>query len=114
MAKPIGDIEVALDGATYTLHMGFRELGVLQSEFGRNLVPLLVKPDDGELPDLAAYLRVVEVSLRRYHPQAAPTVADDIMAADIGIVAKLLAAAFPDALKSGADGGPEKPEAGRT
>lgn len=97
MAKIVGDVEVMLDGVTYTLHMGMREIAALQEQFGDELTPFLVPPKAGGLPKFGAYLRMVELALCRYHKDAAPIVAEDILAANLTIVPQLLAAAFPDA-----------------
>ena len=106
MAQVVGDIDVTLDGVTYTLHMGMRELARLQDDFGQDLAPYFMPVAAGGLPKFGAYLRMVEVSLDRWHGGVPDTVAEDILAARPGIVAELLAAAFPSAkLPAGAKPG---------
>jgi hypothetical protein len=55
----------------------------LQDEYGQNLEPILAIKD-GELPHFGVCLRVVELALQRYHPDAGPDVADDILTQDMG------------------------------
>lgn len=115
MAHAIGDLDVRIGEQTYTLHMGFREIGTLQQDYGLNLAPLLTQPEAGGLPDLLAFVRCVEVALTRYHKGSDPTVADDILAVDPQIVPKLLAVAFPNAVAGkggpGQGSAPGKPKA---
>lgn len=109
MAQIVGDFDVALNGATYVLHMGMAQLGTLQDEFGTDLAPFMVLPKPGSLPRFSAYVRLVEVALNRYHPDAPDTLAGDLVTANPMVVAELLAAAFPDAkLQAGASPGKRK------
>lgn len=95
MASVVGELVVNVGGKEYTLRLGFRELGKLQDEFGQDLAPFMQAHEEGLVPNFNAVVRLVEVSLSRYHPDAGPDVADDILASEMSIFGKLMAAAFP-------------------
>jgi hypothetical protein len=94
MAKMLGDLTVSVGGQEYCLRLTMRGIATLQDEFGQNLEPILnVKA--GQLPHFGVCLRVVELALKRYHPEAGPEVADDILSEDMMIFGRLLDTAFP-------------------
>lgn len=96
MAKMLGEVTASVGGETYRLRLTMRGIATLQDEYGQNLDPILSLAD-GELPHFGVCLRVVELALQRYHPDAGPDVADDILTQDMGIFGQLLEAAFPQA-----------------
>jgi len=96
MAKVLGEMDVEVDGETYTLRLGFRELGKLQDEFGQDLAPFMSAHESGTLPSFTAIVRLVEVALARHHPEAGPDVADAILQQDMSVFGRLMAVAFPD------------------
>ena len=94
MAKMLGDVNVSVGGQEYCLRLTMRGIATLQDEFGQNLEPILAL-QPGELPHFGVCLRVVELALKRYHPDAGPDVADDILTQDMTIFGTILEAAFP-------------------
>lgn len=106
MAAILGELTVHNAGKDYCLRLTMRSIAQLQDEYGQGLMPLLGMKD-GELPHFGICLRLVELALKKHHPDAGPELADDILTADIGVVGRLIAAAFPD--MEGNTGG--KPEA---
>jgi hypothetical protein len=103
MAKMLGDVTVSVGGEEYRLRLTMRGIATLQDEFGKNLDPILnLQP--GDLPHFGVCIRVVELALKRYHPDASPDVADDILTQDMGIFGQLLEAAFPQGDGQSADG----------
>lgn len=95
MAKVVGDLPVPVGDKTYILHLGFRAIAQLQDEFGRDLGPIIGAFESGKLPDFRAIVRLIEVSLERYHPGATSEIADEILAENPKIFAELLSTAFP-------------------
>ncbi|RWR31355.1 hypothetical protein D2T31_04980 [Sinirhodobacter populi] len=95
MAEFTGEFSHTVGGKTYRLALGLRGIAVLQQELGKDLAPLQI--EDGDHADFNVLLRVVEVALQRHHPDAGPEVAEEILASDLSIWARLVAAAFPDA-----------------
>jgi hypothetical protein len=94
MAHPTGEVDVQHNGKTYTLHLTMRGVAQLQKEFGQNLGPILeVKP--GEMPDFDVLLRVIEIALHKRHRDEEGDLADEILSADMGVFARVIAAAFP-------------------
>lgn len=96
MAKMLGEVNVSVGGESYCLRLTMRGIATLQDEYGQNLEPILALKK-GELPHFGVCLRVVELALQRYHPEAGPDVADDILTQDMAIFGTLLEAAFPQA-----------------
>lgn len=95
-----GEVAVTHGGQEYRLFLGMRGIGKLQEEFGKDLAPFMGLEDDGDdkaIPEMTPLLRVIEVSLARYHPEADPYLADALLAADLGLPGKLIAAAIPGA-----------------
>lgn len=94
MAVAFGEIDVDHNGKVYSLRLTMRGLASLQDEFGHNLDPILsLKP--GQLPHFGVCLRVVELALQKHHPDATKDLADDILSDDMGVFARVIAAAFP-------------------
>lgn len=94
MAKMLGEVDVSVGSKNYCLRLTMRGIATLQDEYGQNLSPILgIK--DGELPHFGVCLRVVELALQRYHPDAGPDIADDILTQDMAIFGQILEAAFP-------------------
>lgn len=114
MAKVIGDLPIKVGEEQFTLHLGFRSIATLQDEFGRDLKPIMEAFEDGELPDFRAIVRIVEVSLTRYHPDAGPDVADAIMAENPTVFVDLISAAFPGAAAGDAKAAGSSPAKKRT
>ena len=94
MANVTGIIETKHAGATYRLTLGMSGLARLQEEYGKGLEPLIAMAAGGEAPDFAVLLRVTQVALERFHPDADPYLADDLLAADVGIAVAVMNAAF--------------------
>jgi hypothetical protein len=94
MAKMLGEVDVSVGGKEYCLRLTMRGIATLQDEFGQGLEPILnIKP--GELPHFGVCLRVVELALKRHHPDATADDADDILTQDMAIFGKVIEAAFP-------------------
>lgn len=106
MAAILGELNVTCAGADYCLRLTMRGIAQLQDEYGQGLEPLLGMKD-GVMPHFGICLRLVEIALKKHHPDAGPELADEILTADVGVVGRLIAAAFPD--PEGNAGG--KPEA---
>ncbi|WP_111559464.1 hypothetical protein [Paracoccus sediminilitoris] len=94
MAQLTGIIEAKHAGATYRLTLGMSGLARLQEEYGKGLEPLIAMAQEGQAPDFAVLLRVTQVALERFHPDADPYLADDLLAADVGIAVAVMSAAF--------------------
>lgn len=95
-----GEVAVTHDGQEYRLFLGMRGIGRLQEEFGKDLAPFMGLQEDGgdnAIPEMTPLLRVIEVSLTRHHPEADPYLADALLAADLALPGKLIAAAIPGA-----------------
>ena len=92
----LGEITASLGDRDYVLRLTMRSLAALQDEFGQELKPIMGLAE-GELPSFKACLRLVELALQKHHPDAGPDVADDILTAEMDIIARLIEAAFPDA-----------------
>ncbi|MBK4216135.1 hypothetical protein JJJ17_09375 [Paracoccus caeni] len=102
MSAITGEVTVKHAGKTYRLYLGIRGIGHLQQEFGADLAPLFKDDTDldaGVPPEMTPLLRVVELALSRHHTDADDYLADDLLAADMSLPGKLIAAAIP----SGAD-----------
>ena len=109
MSQITGEVTAKLGDKTYRLYLGMRGIGQLQQEFGKDLAPIMEAagglPDAGEgeaaaasLPDLQALIRVVEVSLTRFHSDETDEyLAGDLLQADIGLAPRLIFAAIPQA-----------------
>lgn len=109
MAKVVGDLSVKAGGKDYVLHLGFRALGTLQDELGRDLAPIMSAFEEGGLPNFGVLVRVIEVALVRYHPGVGPEVADAVLAENPTCFADLLVTAFPDAAaEAGTEGAPAR------
>jgi len=98
MENLTGEISVQHQGQDYLLMLGLRGVAKLQAKYGKNL-DVIRTADAGveELPDLGVYLDIVDIALERYHPDADPAIADQLLAADMSLPGLLLAAAFPSA-----------------
>jgi hypothetical protein len=94
MAKMLGEVDVTVGGKEYCLRLTMRGIAALQDEYGQGLEPILnIKA--GELPHFGVCLRVVELALKRHHPEATADDADDILTQDMTIFGKVIEAAFP-------------------
>ena len=107
MAKMLGEVNVSVGSETYCLRLTMRGIATLQDEYGQNLEPILGLKED-QLPHFGVCLRVVELALQRYHPDAGPEVADDILTQDMGIFGQLMEAAFPQAEAQAVEGKKKK------
>jgi hypothetical protein len=96
MASILGELEVTHGGATYRLRLTMRGIATLQDEFGNDIGGIL-DMSEGGIPNMNICLRVVELALKRFHPDADADLADDILSDDMSIFGKLIAAAFPSA-----------------
>jgi hypothetical protein len=95
MAKAVGEVIAKVGGQEYCLRLTMRSLATLQDEYGQALAPITaVKP--GEIPQFGVCLRMIELALKKHHPEADASVADDIFTDDMEIIGRLLAATFPD------------------
>lgn len=94
-----GEVTAQHGGKEYRLYLGMRGIGRLQEEYGKDLAPLMADPDaaKGGVPDMGPLVRVVEVSLLRYHPDADPYLADDLLRTDLSLPGRLIASAIPGA-----------------
>jgi hypothetical protein len=119
MAEITGEITATFGGTSYRLVLGMRGLALLQAEYGLDLAPILGNPGEAppedpaegvdpaeaaepdaaqaaqRLPDIGALIRVVEVSLARYHPNADPYLGSDLLQADMSLAPRLIFAAIP-------------------
>lgn len=94
MTNPMGELTVTVGGKEYNLRLTMRSIAVLQQEYGQELAPVLgLAP--GALPDFGVCLRVVDLALRKHHPDLEGDVADDILTQDMTIFGRLIQAAFP-------------------
>lgn len=119
MSEITGEVTAKLGGKTYRLYLGMRGIGQLQQEFGKDLAPIMeaaggMPEADGDgaatttsLPDLHALIRVVEVSLSRFHSDETDEyLAGDLLQADIGLAPRLIFAAIPQASDDTVPSGP--------
>lgn len=116
MAGLTGEITAVLGNSSYRLVLGLRGIAELQRDYGNNLQGIMgdrpAGADAGDeakeavLPDFDAFMQVVKVSLRRFHPEYAEDldVVEGLLAQDWSLPGRLIAAAFPDAQPGGARG----------
>lgn len=88
---------VRVGDAEYCLRLTMRSLAILQEEYGQTSLLQLFGGEKGELPNFGACLRMIELALRKHHPDAGPDVADEIFTGDQTVVGRIIGAAFPDA-----------------
>lgn len=103
-AQITGEVTATHDGSEYTLLLGLRGIAKLQEEYGADLAPLSKMGDGDSMPDMNVLLRVVDIALSRYHPDAGEDVAEGLLMADMNLPGKLLAAAFPTVGQTGGNG----------
>lgn len=89
-----GVVTATHEGQTYRLILGMGGLARLQQEYGVELAPLVAMEDEGRMPDFSVLLRVTQVALERFHPDADPYLADDLLTADVAVAVRILNAAF--------------------
>jgi hypothetical protein len=103
MSQIMGEINTTTpDGTHYRLWLTMRAVATLQDEFGQDLAPI-VNLREGDLPHFGACLRVVELALKRHHPDAGPDIADDLFSADPTLFGRLIQAAFPPSVAENSD-----------
>jgi len=98
MADVTGALHHKFGKQVYTLRLTYGVLGKLQGLHGRDLKGLLTDP--GAIPPFDVVLDVVALSLEKGHglpPEKAADLADEMLSADPGLVARVMATAFPDA-----------------
>lgn len=95
-----GEIEVGHEGKLYRLRLTFGVMATLQERYGRENMARIFGSDDG-MPDFGACIALVELSLKRHHPDADAQLADDMVTTDPDIIRRLQEAAFPDQSEAG-------------
>lgn len=109
MADVTGALHVDHRGKTHTLRLTFLVLAELQGAHGDDFIKRM-EARDGKLPDFGLMVDVVARALVRggdVAPEVATLLADDMLAADQGILARLMQAAFPEAKVDAAPGNVE-------
>lgn len=112
MSALTGEIPAVLGNTSYRLILGLRGVAELQRDYGNNLHGIMGDASDagGEkeatLPDFNAFIHVVKVSLQRFHPAEADNldVIEGLLAQDLSLPGRLIAAAFPEARQEPAAG----------
>lgn len=105
VAQITGVVTASHEGLSLRLILGMAGLAKLQDEYGKDLAPLVAMFEDKTMPDFAVLLRVTQIGLERYHPDADPYLADDLLASDITVAVQLINAAF-QGLQAAAPGKP--------
>lgn len=98
-ADVTGTVRETFDGTEYSLRLTMRGLAKLQAKHGANVAGLL-DGTAGNPPNMEPLLDMVSEALQKGHglEQAeADDVADELLTADLGLVERLIQAAFPDA-----------------
>lgn len=104
MPDVTGTIRAEHDGKTYALRLTMRSFAELQAKHGANVAGIL-DGTAGAMPSFAALIDVVSLALQRAEAmpaEEADRLADELLTADIKLVERLIAAAFPDAEGNGA------------
>ena len=98
MADVTGTVHVDHGGKRFALRLTMRALAELQAEFGQDLGGISSQ-GEAAFPNMAPLLRMIELALIKGQPEMSPEtardLADDMLTRDIGLVQKVLAAAFP-------------------
>ncbi|WP_277022259.1 hypothetical protein [Paracoccus hibiscisoli] len=101
MADITGTLRHEHDGKSYALRLTLGGIGKLQGKHGDDLAGLLTGKFDGpgQIPPFSVMVDIVAVSLEKCGMAAdeAADLADDMLTADQGIVARIMQAAFPQA-----------------
>lgn len=103
MADVTGALHHKFGKTTYTLRLTYGVLGKLQGLHGRDLKGLLTDP--GAVPPFDVMVDVVALALEKGHgikADKAADLADEMLSADPGLVARVMTTAFPDASGKGA------------
>lgn len=111
MAQINGVVQVRHGGKSYSLILGMSGLAKLQREYDQSLSIFQEMEEEGKVPDFGALLRVVEIGLERFHGDADPYLADDLMRAKPELPVELVNAAFAT-MDGGAEGN-GSPETGK-
>lgn len=115
MAQITGAVTVTHDGKDYSLILGMSGLAQLQKEYGQDLKPLVEMEEEGKLPDFSVLVRITTIALKRFHPDADPYLADDLLRADPSVPMQVVRDAFdlPDDDKAAPSGNAARPRAKR-
>jgi hypothetical protein len=103
MASIVGEVAVKADGKTWTQRLSLRGLATLQDEYGTDLQQI-IGIEAGAIPHFGAILRVIELALKKHHPEATPDDAEAILTADLSVFGRVIEAAFPAAEVNDAPG----------
>lgn len=112
MSAFTGELTEVLGNTEYRLVLGLRGIATLQTEFGKNLDPIMNMMGQGgkageggeavenkALPDFSVLFRIVALSLERCHKDDAANmdVVEGLLGQDMSLPGRLIAAAFPQA-----------------
>lgn len=106
MSAFTGELTEIFGNTEYRLVLGLRGIAALQAEFGKNLDPILSMMGQGgdasenkALPDFTVLFRIVALALDRCHKEDAANmdVIEGLLAQDMSLPGRLIAAAFPQA-----------------
>jgi hypothetical protein len=108
-----GKVTTSVEGQEYTLVLDFNSMAEFEDRNnGKNALDVLqaMEQGKGSARDMRA---LVHVCLLTHQPDATAEEAGDILSEDPGVIARLVAAAMPDAAKSSAAGNVKARRTGR-
>ncbi|MFN3275447.1 MAG: hypothetical protein ACK41U_12305 [Paracoccus sp. (in: a-proteobacteria)] len=100
MAQITGIVTVRHAGKDYSLMLGMSGLAKLQQDYGKDLAPLVAMFEEKVMPDFAVLLRVTQIALERFHPDADDWLADDMLQHDFSVGARVIREAFESLQKA--------------
>lgn len=107
-----GKVTTSVEGQEYTLVLDFNAMAEFEDRHGKNALDVLqaMEQGKGSAKDMRA---LVHVCLLTHQPDATLEEAGDILSEDPGVIARLVAAAMPDAAKASAAGNVKARRTGR-
>lgn len=108
MSQITGVVTAQHDGKAIRLILGMTGLAQLQVEYGKDLGPLVAMFEDKSMPDFSVLLRATQVALERFHGDADPYLADDLLAQDLTIAVRVINLAFEGLQNAGPKSGKAK------
>jgi hypothetical protein len=95
-----GEVSITIDGKVWTLVCDFNAMITFEEATGKDAMDAFEQAEESDvsLPDLR---HMVHAFLQAHHPDATLRDAGDIMSEDVGVVARLVAAASPTEAEAG-------------
>ena len=100
MADVTGTLHHTYGGKSFTMRLTWGVLAALQARHGNDFLSRL-DVGAGSLPEFALLIDIAALALAKgegIHEDQARDIADDMLTADPGLIQRLIASAFPDAV----------------